>query len=108
MGMVLTTEATMMCPHGGTVTAVSSNMKVLAGTSVLRPNDTFIVAGCVLNVSGAPHPCVTVEWQMPSTKVNADGAAALTTDSIGMCKAGDQAIQGTVMVMSTQMKVSAQ
>ena len=108
MGQMLTTATVMMCPHGGTVTAISSNTKVLAGGSpVLRPGDTFVVAGCPF-APVSPHPCVTVEWQMPARKAKADGDSALTTDSIGMCKAGDQAPQGTVMIIQTQMKASAQ
>lgn len=108
MGQLLTTATVMMCPHGGTVTAITSNTKALAGGApILRPSDTFLVAGCPF-APVSPHPCVVVEWQMPSTKAKADGAFALTTDSIGLCKAGDQALQGTVVVLSTQPKASAQ
>lgn len=108
MGQLLTTATVMMCPHGGTVSAITTNTKVTAGGApVVRPSDTFLVAGCAF-APVAPHPCMTVEWQMPSTKTKADGDFALTTDSIGLCKAGDQAPQGMAIIMTTQPKASAQ
>ena len=82
---VLTTADTMMCPHGGTVMLTSSQGKVTANKSaVLRPGDTFSVAGCALNVAGVPHPCVTVEWQNPSPSTSAASQKVLTTASVGM------------------------
>ena len=35
MGALLTTASMMMCPHGGTVTAISSNTQATAGGSPL-------------------------------------------------------------------------
>src|SRR5215468_8026764 len=94
---VLTVSDVMICPHGGSVTAVSSQSRVSAGgAAVLRPGDTFTIAGCVFNISGSPHPCVTVEWQNPSARASAVSARVLTTSSIGLCKSGDQAMQGVV------------
>lgn len=108
MGLpVLTTADIMMCPHGGQVSMVSSQSKVNAGAQVLRPSDTFTIAGCAFSTPGGPHPCVTVEWQNPSQKVSAVSNNVLTKASIGMCKAGDQAVQGVVMIQQTQTKVTA-
>src|SRR6267143_3974268 len=63
MGNLLNTSSVMMCPHGGTVSAASSNTKAKAGDFLLRPSDTFTIAGCTLNISGAPlmfkvHPAI--------------------------------------------------
>jgi len=107
MGNFLTTASVMMCPHGGTVQAITSNAKVkAAGTYLLRATDTFVIAGCPLNVAGAPHPCMQVQWIQTALKSKAIGDFTLTTDSVGFCVAADQAVQGTVLINTTQPKVS--
>ena len=107
MGRLLNTSSQMMCPHGGTVSAVSSNTRAKAdGSFILRASDTFTIAGCVLNVAGAPHPCVQVQWVQPTLQNKAAGDAALAEESVGLCKAGDQAVQGTVLVVFTQTRAS--
>lgn len=109
MGQLLNTSSVMMCPHGGTVSAASSNTKAKAGGDfILRPSDTFTIAGCILNISGSPHPCVSVQWLVSALRSKAAGDFTLTTDSVGLCLAGDQAPQGTVLINSTQPRVSGQ
>ena len=105
---VLTVADIMMCPHGGSVTLSSSQSKVTAGGApVLRPGDTFSIVGCAFSTPAGPHPCITVEWQNPSVSTSAASDKVLTKSSIGLCKAGDQAPQGTVLIQKTQMQVSA-
>jgi hypothetical protein len=107
MPAFLTTATRMQCPHGGTVSAVSSNTKTKAdGAYVLRASDTFAIAGCPLNVAGAPHPCMQVRWSQPAAKCKATGDFILTQTSIGQCIAADQAVQGVLLIQSTQSKVS--
>lgn len=109
MGALLNTSSVMMCPHGGTVSAVTSNSRAKAGGDfILRKSDTFTIAGCPLNISGSPHPCVRVQWMVSATRSKATGDFTLTTDSVGMCLAGDQAPQGTVLINFTQPRVSGQ
>jgi len=109
MGQLLNTSSVMMCPHGGTVSAVSSNTRAKAGGDfMLRPSDTFVIAGCPLNISGAPHPCVRVQWVTNALRSKAAGDFTLTTDSVGLCLAADQAPQGTVLINFTQPRVSGQ
>jgi hypothetical protein len=112
MGQILTASDLMMCPHGGQVSISPLQGSASAGTLIVRPGDVFTVAGCPFVLGTAPHPCVIVEWQSPATRVSAGdrGAAAfvLTTASIGLCKAADQALQGTVLVQKTQVQASAQ
>jgi hypothetical protein len=106
MASLLNTSSVMMCPHGGTVSAVSANTKAKAASSyILRTSDTFAIAGCTLNVAGAPHPCVQVQWVQSSLKSKAVGDFILTTDSVGLCVAGDRAVQGTVLINATQSLV---
>jgi hypothetical protein len=109
MPELLTVNDLMMCPHGGSVSLSSTQAKLKADSAfVLLSSDVFVVAGCAFAVPAGPHPCMTVEWQNPSLKCKAGSEAVLTTASIGLCKAGDQAPQGTVIIQKTQMKVSAQ
>jgi hypothetical protein len=105
MGKILTSSDSMMCPHGGQVSISALQTKASVGAPIVRPNDIFTVAGCSFN-AGGPHPCVTVQWQSLSTKVKA-GSYVLTTDSVGICQAADQAPQGTVLIQKTQTKASA-
>lgn len=107
MAGLLNSSSVMMCPHGGTVTAISSNTRAKAGGDfILRSSDTFIIAGCSFNISGAPHPCVQVQWVQPDARSKAMGDFTLSQASVGLCVAPDQAVQGTVLVNSTQAKVS--
>jgi hypothetical protein len=49
---------------------------------------------------------VTVQWVVAALRTKVLGDAVLTTDSVGMCQAADQAPQGTVLVNQTQTQVS--
>jgi hypothetical protein len=105
---ILTTADIMMCPHMGTVSLASSQNKVTAGgAQVLRPSDTFTVVGCILTLSSGPHPCIAVEWQNPSLPCSVVSDNVLTTASVGLCKAGDGALQGIVQIQRTQLRASA-
>jgi hypothetical protein len=98
-----------MCPHGGTVTAITSNTRVSAGGDfVLRSSDTFIIAGCPFILGLVPHPCVQVQWVQPAARSQAVGDFTLTEESVGLCVAPDQAVQGTVLIMFTQPQVAGQ
>lgn len=107
MGSYLTTAATLMCPHGGTVSAVAADSKVsLGGSPIVLSSDTFTVGGCAFVLGPAPHPCLQVQWIVSALRGTADGSAPLTTDSVGLCKAADGAPQGPVQIVSTQARVS--
>ncbi len=86
MGQFLTTESVMMCPHGGSVTAITTNTATQAvGAYVVRSTDTFIVAGCAFTLPPAvPSPCVTVQWQVSELRVRAN-APTLSASSQGLC-----------------------
>lgn len=108
MPQILTVNDVMMCPHGGTVMLASSQSAAKAQQGLmLRASDTFSIVGCAFNVNGLPHPCVSVSWQSPAQACKAGAEAVLTSASIGLCKAGDQAPQGAVLIQQTQMKASA-
>ena len=109
MAALLTTQSQLACPHQGVVTIVSSNTRAKAdGAFIARPSDTFTIAGCSFVLAGSPHPCVSVQWIVPTLKNRAAGDSALNEDSVGLVLAADQAPQGVVQVRSTQTKVSGQ
>jgi hypothetical protein len=101
----LTTASVLQCPHLGTVTATTSNTKLKAdGAYVLRATDTFVIAGCTFMKGSNPNPCVKVQWVVHAMLTQADGAPALTRDSVGLCLDGTSAPQGTVVMLSVQGK----
>jgi uncharacterized Zn-binding protein involved in type VI secretion len=107
MASLLNTSSVLMCPHGGTVQATSANTRAkVAGDFIVRSSDTFMIAGCPLNVAGAPHPCMQVKWVKTDQRSRAAGDFTLNADSVGLCVAGDQAVQGTVMITFTQPRGS--
>jgi hypothetical protein len=108
MPALLTTASTLMCPHGGTVTASPGATKTKAGAVVVRKGDSFSIAGCPFMVGSSPHPCTTVNWVVAAMRVKHDGDFVLTEASVGLCLAGDQAPQGTVMVAATQPRAKGQ
>lgn len=106
MPALLTPSSSMMCPHGGTVTGTPGSTRASAGAPILCGTDTFVIAGCTFQVSGAPSPCVSVNWVQTATRVKHAGALVLHQGSVGLCLAATQAPQGTVLINSTQTQVS--
>jgi hypothetical protein len=107
MGALLTTSSTLQCPHGGPVQALSSNTRAKAGGDFLvRSSDTFTIAGCTFAPGGAAHPCVRVQWVATALRGTVLGDALLTTDSVGLCLAADNAPQGTVLILATQPRAT--
>lgn len=107
MANLLTTSSMMMCPHGGTVNITSSNAKAkAAGSYLLRSSDTFIIAGCPFIVALVPHPCVQVQWVQTALQSKTISNPNLILESVGLCVAADQAVQGTVLINTAQPKVS--
>jgi hypothetical protein len=106
MAGLLTTSSMMMCPHGGIVQASTSNSKVKTTAGyLLRSTDTFLIAGCVLNVAGVLHPCVRVQWVTSAAQSKTLQSSNLTKDSVGLCVAADMAVQGAVLIQFTQTQV---
>lgn len=107
MPALLRSDSMMMCPHGGTVQVTSSNTRArIGGLFALRASDTFLVAGCPFTIGPTPHPCVQVNWVQPASRGQAVGDFMLTEDSVGLCAAADQAVQGTVMITMAQSQGS--
>ena len=105
MAGLLNTESTLMCPHGGTVTGSPTSKVKVGGVFALLSTDTFTIAGCTFN-PGTAHPCLTVRWVKPAERSTCSKNPTLTEESVGVCLAGDQAVQGTVQIVTTQRKVN--
>jgi hypothetical protein len=103
---LLTTASTMMCPHGGSVIATPGPTRASAGAPVLRDSDTFTILGCPFPLTGPPHPCVSVNWVVTAERVKHSGDFVLNESSVGLCIAGDETPQGSVLILATQPQVS--
>lgn len=97
--------ATAICPHGGQVTTISSNARVMVGgMPVATFADTSLVAGCAFTPV-APQPCLRVQWIVPATRVVVMGQPVLLQSSTGLCIGPTQAPQGPVIIAATQTRV---
>jgi hypothetical protein len=104
---LLNTSSVMMCPHGGTVSVVTSNTNVTAGGDpAILASDTYLVAGCPLVIGIEPHPCMTVQWVQPNSESQIGGDFTLSETSVGLCQAADMSVQGSVLIVFTQPQVS--
>lgn len=108
MSQLLTTASMLLCPHGGSVSAMTSNRRTSAGgAAIVRATDTFTIAGCPFTLPSVGwHPCVTVQWVQTARASRVLGGQTLTDASLGWCKAADGAVQGTVQITFAQPRVS--
>lgn len=99
--------AAAICPHGGQVTTISGNTRVLvSGMPVATVADTSLVAGCVFTIPpGKPQPCVLVKWLVPAVRVLVMGQPVLLQTSAGLCQSVEQIPQGPPVVITTQPRV---
>lgn len=109
-GPLVHVAATVMCPHGGQVTAISSNTRVLVGgTPVVTMADQYVVAGCAFTLPGPkPSPCVTAQWLVPAARVQVNGQPVILQSSTGLCSSPEQAPQGPPTIVATQPRVIGQ
>ena len=102
---------TIICPHGGQVSIISTNTRVLvSGQPVGTQSDTFMIAGCpfALPPVPTPHPCVMKKWLVPSLRIKVNNQPVILKDSTGICQAADQAPQGPPNVITTQLRVKGE
>lgn len=99
--------AAAICPHGGQVTTISSNVRVLvSGMPVATLADVSLVAGCAFTVPpGKPQPCIKVQWLVPAARVLINGQPALLQTSTGLCLSPEQIPQGPPTIITTQPRV---
>jgi hypothetical protein len=109
MAGLLNSSSVLMCPHGGTVQAITSNVRTkVAGDFALRSSDTFLITACPFILGIVPHPCVQVQWVVPAARSQVASDFSLTEESVGLCMAADMAVQGTALVVFAQPSVVGQ
>jgi hypothetical protein len=107
-GQIVTVGATAMCPHGGTVSIVSSNTRVvLGGQPAATFSDTYAIAGCAFAVGPKPQPCVRVQWLVPAVRALVNKQPVILDNSGGVCLSAEQIPQGPPRVVATQLRVKA-
>lgn len=110
-GLIYHVGASAICPHGGQITVISTNTRVLvSGQPVATMGDTYVIAGCPFTVPAGPapkpQPCIKVQWLVPATRVLVNGQPALLQTSTGLCLSVEQIPQGPPTVVATQPRVS--
>lgn len=109
MAYLLDAATQIVCPHGGQGVATPSNQRVtLGGSPALVVSDLVTIAGCSFNVSGAPSPCLQVQWLAPANRVTVGGTPALLSSSVGLCVNAAGAPQGPATLTGFQTKVQGQ
>jgi hypothetical protein len=106
-GPLIAVGAVGMCPHGGQMSIVSSNARVLAGgMAVATLADQYLIAGCAFTIPpGKPQPCVRVQWMTPATRVMVGGQPAMLLTSTGLALSAEGIPGGPPNVTSTQPRV---
>jgi hypothetical protein len=98
----------VMCPHGGQVQDIPTSPNVLvSGQPVGLATDQYMIAGCAFTLPIGPHPCIRVQWLVPSLRVKVFGVPVMLMDSVGLCQAPDMIPQGAPIVSVNQPRVIA-
>lgn len=109
-GPIYHVGATAMCPHGGQMTTISSNTRVLVnGMPAATMADVSTVAACAFQLPAGPtpSPCLKVQWIVPATRVTVMGQLVLLQTSQNLCLSPAQAPQGPATVTVNQTRVIA-
>lgn len=111
-GALLHVAAGIKCMHGGTDTAVSTNVRVrVGGMAVLLATDQYPVLGCPFQVpapSGTkPQPCVRIQWAAPAARVRIDGVPPILVTSGGNGMSAEGIPQGPPVVAGFQIRAVA-
>ena len=82
MAQALTSNATLTCPHGATISATATdNSSTMESGQPLHPTDSFTISGCPFQIPAAPSPipspCIQVVWVVPDVR----GAIGSKTDA---------------------------
>ena len=101
--------ATGNCPHGGIISAISSNTRVLVnGMAAVTVSDFTSISGCpfIIMPANKSQPCVKVQWITPATKVLICGQPAVLQTSSNLCLSAEQIPQGQGMINNNQTRVT--
>lgn len=106
-GFLVHVGATIMCPHAGQASVITSNSRVMVGGQPVGTlNDTYLIAGCPFTTPGGkPQPCVKINWLVPASRVKVNGQPVILQSSSGLCLSAEQAPQGPPNIIVTQSRV---
>ena len=111
-GNTLTTTSILQCPHGGIVSIVPTNLRAKGSAgAIATAADTFMVLGCPFHIPATPpipSPCLTVRWLITDKRVKANRTFTLSRSSQGLCLNAQQAPQGPVTIVNTQVRFKSQ
>jgi hypothetical protein len=102
MPPLVTSNATILCAHGGKVTLIPKQMQVQAGGGMVLCEPDLVgspIVGCAQVPSPSTKPCTTVVSTMPgstSMKVLVGGRPAYISSLTGLT---DGVPPGTIMVV---------
>lgn len=102
-GTLLHIGATVQCAHAGIALPTEVEPRVLVGgMPIVTMTAPYSVAACAMPPPpGGNGPCVTAQWVMGATRVQAGGAPVLLLDSQAIC-----APTGTpLLIVQTQTRV---
>jgi len=106
---ILTTSSQIQCPHGGKLILITTNTKLFVdNVPALLETDTHQVIGCSFVAGLIPSPCTTVKWSFGANRAKVNGTSILIQTSIGICYNPLNIPQGVAIIISTQMRASAQ
>lgn len=102
MGYLLHQGATVLCLHAGQAQPTVPNPRVKVGGQMIVTQQTaYTIAGCPFNVSGAPSPCVTAQFNTAATRIKAGGSPVLLQDSQALCTPNGTGVN----IVVTQVRV---
>jgi len=109
---VLTTNGTVMCPHGGSVSLSTSQSDVEAeGGKVILVSDEHSISGCSFQLptapSPTPQPCVKVKWVVGAAQSTVNGTAIVNQASVGLCYSATEIPQGPAIIASAATQTKA-
>jgi len=85
-GFLVHVGAIVMCMHAGQAQPTVPNPRVLVnGQPIVTQPTPYVVVGCPFVPPGGNGPCVTAQWITGATRVFANGAPVLLTDSQAIC-----------------------
>ena len=107
-GSLLDAGAVIGCPHGGRVTAATTQSGGVRaqGAAVATAAHTYVVTGCPHTVDRVPSPCVAVRWTAHAGGITVDGVPVLLDTSAAQCLTAAFVPQGPPIVQAAQRKVT--
>lgn len=102
---LLTSDSTLMCPHGGIVTwsPVTYTSYRVSGRPPLLLGDSFVISGCPFMIGTQPSSCVRAEWYTGSSMLIIKGRPVLTSTSTGICVGITGTPHGPVIIAAHQI-----